>query len=72
MHQRARQGYEDLLAAEYRKSTYSSGAQECVAIGYAADLAGVKDTKNGMVLAVPSGRFAQFVRAAKLGHPINP
>jgi hypothetical protein len=64
----ARPGHDGLRAARFRKSSWSSGAQECVDVGHAGDLAGVKDTKNGhVVLAFPAGPWAQFLTAAKIG-----
>jgi hypothetical protein len=60
--------YEALRAARYRKSSRSSGAQECVAIGRAAGWTGVRDTKQaGDGLAVPDGLFAGFLTAVKNG-----
>lgn len=66
MHTEARPGYEALLAAEKRKSSFSSGAQECVGVGFAADLAGVIDTKNpDAMLAVPVEGFGAMIRSVK-------
>jgi hypothetical protein len=65
--------YEALRAAPYRKSSRSSGAQECVAIGHTNGWTGVQDTKQASdgrthgVLAVPSGPFAGFLTAVKNG-----
>ncbi|MGH3874343.1 MAG: DUF397 domain-containing protein [Pseudonocardiaceae bacterium] len=38
--------FEALRTAPYRKSSRSSGAQECVAVGHAAGWTGVQDTKQ--------------------------
>jgi hypothetical protein len=66
MHKEAQRAHEALRDAEYRKSTYSSGAQECVTVGFAGVWAGVKDTKNPTaLLAVPAQGFAQLVKAVK-------
>jgi hypothetical protein len=65
--------YEALRTARYRKSSHSSGAQECVAIGRANGWTGVQDTKQGTdsrmrgVLALPSGSFAEFITVVKGG-----
>ncbi|MGH3697439.1 MAG: DUF397 domain-containing protein [Pseudonocardiaceae bacterium] len=67
------QGIEALRSARYRKSSRSSGAQECVAIGHAAGWTGVQDTKQHpdsrqrSTLAVPTYQFAAFVTAVKDG-----
>lgn len=66
-------GFEVLRTARYRKSSRSSGAQECVAIGHAAGWTGVQDTKEDAdsrqrtTLAVPTQQFAAFVTAMKDG-----
>jgi hypothetical protein len=65
--------YDALRTAEYRKSSLSSGAQECVAIGHADGWAGVRDTKQANdgrdhdVLALPGSPFAGFLTAVKSG-----
>ncbi len=67
-------GIEALRSAHYRKSSHSSGAQECVAIGHAAGWTGVQDTKEHpdsrqrSTLAVPTQQFAAFVTAVQDGH----
>jgi hypothetical protein len=67
------QSVEVLRSAHYRKSSRSSGAQECVAIGHAAGWAGVQDTKEHpdssqrRTLAVPTQQFATFLTAVKDG-----
>ena len=67
-------GIEVLQTAYYRKSSRSSGAQACVAIGHAAGWAGVQDTKEHAdgrqrtTLAVPTQQFAAFVTAVTDGH----
>ena len=72
MHEQQPQ-YEALRTAKYRKSSRSSGAQECVAIGHANGWTGVQDTKqatdnhNRGILAVPSGPFLGFLTAVKNG-----
>ncbi|MGH3964100.1 MAG: DUF397 domain-containing protein [Pseudonocardiaceae bacterium] len=66
--------FEVLRTAHYRKSSRSSGAQECVAIGHAAGWTGVQDTKEHpdssqrSTLAVPTQQFAAFLTAVKDGH----
>jgi Domain of unknown function (DUF397) len=65
--------HEALRNAPYRKSSRSSGAQECVAIGHAAGWTGVQDTKDHSdsrqrpTLAVPTPQFAAFVTAVADG-----
>jgi Domain of unknown function (DUF397) len=67
-------GIEALRSARYRKSSRSSGAQSCVAIGHAAGWTGVQDTKEHpdsrqrSTLAVPTQQFAAFVTAVQDGH----
>ncbi|HSZ29513.1 MAG TPA: DUF397 domain-containing protein [Pseudonocardiaceae bacterium] len=67
-------GIEALRSAHYRKSSRSSGAQSCVAIGHAAGWTGVQDTKEHAdsrqrtTLAVPTQQFAEFVAAVQDGH----
>jgi hypothetical protein len=67
-------GSEVLRSAHYRKSSRSSGAQSCVAIGHAAGWTGVQDTKEHAdsrqrtTLAVPTQQFAEFVTAVQDGH----
>ena len=62
-----------LRTAHYRKSSRSSGAQECVAICHAVGWTGVQDTKEHAdsrqrrTLAVPTQQFAAFVTAARDG-----
>ena len=66
-------GIEALRSAHYRKSSRSSGAQSCVAIGHAAGWTGVQDTKqhadsrHRTTLAVPTQQFATFVTAMRDG-----
>jgi len=68
------QGIDVLRSAHYCKSSRSSGAQSCVAIGHAAGWTGVQDTKEHAdsrqrtTLAVPAQQFAAFVTAVKDGH----
>lgn len=65
--------YEALRTARYRKSSRSSGAQECVAIGHASGWTGVQDTKQATdshtrdLLALPSRPFVEFITAVKNG-----
>ncbi|MGH3686858.1 MAG: DUF397 domain-containing protein [Pseudonocardiaceae bacterium] len=64
------QGIEALRSAHYRKSSRSSGAQSCVAIGHAAGWTGVQDTKQHQqptTLAVPTPQFAAFLTALTNG-----
>jgi Domain of unknown function (DUF397) len=64
-----------LRTAHYRKSSRSSGAQECVAIGHAAGWTGVQDTKEHpdsrqrTTLAVSTPQFAAFLTALKNEQP---
>ncbi len=66
-------GFEALRDAHYRKSSRSSGAQSCVAIGHAAGWTGVQDTKEHAdsrqraTLAVPTQQFAAFLVAVQDG-----
>jgi hypothetical protein len=65
--------YEALRNARYRKSSRSSGAQECVAIGHANGWTGVQDTKQATdsymrgILALQSGPFVEFITVVKSG-----
>ncbi len=64
---------EVLRTASYRKSSRSSGAQACVAVGQAAAWTGVQDTKEHAdsrqrtTLAVPTQQFAAFITAVQDG-----
>ncbi|MGH3822745.1 MAG: DUF397 domain-containing protein [Pseudonocardiaceae bacterium] len=66
-------GFGALRSARYRKSSRSSGAQACVAIGHAAGWIGVQDTKEHpdsrqrSTLALPTPQFAAFLIAVKNG-----
>ncbi|MEO7195492.1 MAG: DUF397 domain-containing protein [Pseudonocardiaceae bacterium] len=66
-----------LRGAHYRKSSRSSGAQACVAIGHAAGWTGLQDTKEHpdssrrTTLAVPGRQFAAFLTAVR-GGELNP
>jgi hypothetical protein len=57
----------DLAATTFRKSSRSSGAQACVAIGFADGWAGVQDTKEHSdsrqrtTLVLPRAEFALFL-----------
>jgi len=70
-------GFQILRTAHYRKSSRSSGAQECVAIGHAAGWTGVQDTKEHpdsgrrTTLAVPTQHFAAFLTALAGGQLIR-
>lgn len=61
----------DLAATTYRKSSRSSGAQECVAVGFAGGWAGVQDTKEHpdsrqrTTLVVPRAQFSAFLAWTK-------
>ncbi|MGH3719472.1 MAG: DUF397 domain-containing protein [Pseudonocardiaceae bacterium] len=63
--------HEALRSAHYRKSSRSSGAQECVAVGHATGWTGVQDTKEHAdsrrrsTLAVPAQQFTAFLTAVK-------
>jgi hypothetical protein len=65
--------HDALRTARYRKSSRSSGAQECVTIGHANGWTGIQDTKKAAgsgadgVLAVPDRPFGEFVTAVKNG-----
>jgi hypothetical protein len=67
------QGFQALRTAHYHKSSRSSGAQSCVAIGHAAGWTGVQDTKEHTnssqrtTLAVPTREFAALITAIKDG-----
>ncbi len=69
----AQPGIKALRSARYRKSSRSSGAQACVAIGHAAGWTGVQDTKEHpdssqrSTLAVPTQQFTAFVTAVQDG-----
>lgn len=60
-------------SARFRKSSYSSGAQDCVAIGHAAGHTGIQDTKESpetserTTLAFEAGTFSAFVQDVKAG-----
>ncbi|SFE70418.1 protein of unknown function [Actinopolyspora alba] len=60
-------------SAQFRKSSYSSGAQDCVAVGRAGEFAGVQDTKESAdsrertTLAFGADAFGAFVAAVKSG-----
>ncbi|MBV9143572.1 MAG: DUF397 domain-containing protein [Pseudonocardiales bacterium] len=60
-----------LADATYHKSTRSSAAGNCVAVGRAGDWVGVHDTKHGSegirrtTLAFPAAVFAAFLDAVK-------
>ncbi|MFL6140378.1 MAG: DUF397 domain-containing protein [Labedaea sp.] len=62
-----------MRTARYRKSSRSSGAQECVAIGHANGCTGIQDTKQAAgsesegVLALPNRPFDEFLSAIKNG-----
>jgi hypothetical protein len=57
-----------LQSAEYHKSSYSSGSQECVQVAFAAGLTGIQDTKGPRrTLVVPQAAFATFVAAISAG-----
>ncbi|MGH3826878.1 MAG: DUF397 domain-containing protein [Pseudonocardiaceae bacterium] len=66
-------GSEVLRGARYHKSSRSSGAQECVAIGHAAGWTGLQDTKEHpdsgrrTTLAVSGRQFAAFLTAVRDG-----
>lgn len=64
---------EELLrtSARFQKSSRSSGAQDCVAVGHLEGLTytGLRDTKNpNSVLAVTNSAFGAFLRTIKSGH----
>ena len=62
-----------LADATYTKSTRSSAAGNCVAVGLACGWVGVQDTKQGpdstrrTTLAFPPATFAAFLDAVKTG-----
>ncbi|HET9254075.1 MAG TPA: DUF397 domain-containing protein [Pseudonocardiaceae bacterium] len=66
-------GAQALRTTYYRKSSRSSGAQACVAIGHAAGWTGVQDTKEHpdsgqrITLAVSTQQFAAFLTALTTG-----
>lgn len=60
--------HEALRAASYRKSSRSSGAQECVLVGAAAGWVGVQDSKlgaDGPTLAVPATAWRALIAAIR-------
>jgi hypothetical protein len=62
-----------LADATYTKSTRSSAAGNCVAVGHAGGWVGIQDTKQGSdstrrtTLAFPAATFAAFLDAMKTG-----
>lgn len=57
----------DLSAAQWRKSSYSGTASNCVEVAYAERVAGVRDSKkaDGPVLVFPESRWADFLAGQK-------
>jgi hypothetical protein len=57
---------------EYRKSSYSSGSQECVEVGFAPGLTGIQDTKDprSRTVVVSQRAFAMFVAEIDAGRII--
>jgi hypothetical protein len=62
-----------LAGATYHKSTRSTAAGNCVAVGYAGGWVGVQDTKQGpdstrrTTVALPAATFCAFLDAVKVG-----
>ena len=66
---------QDLSAAEWRKSSFSGGAQNCVEVaGNLAGIVAVRDSKNpdGSALVVTRERWAAFAEAVRAGEPRAP
>jgi hypothetical protein len=62
-------GLAAVRTATYRKSSRSSGAQECVAVGFAAGWVGVRDTKEDHhILVLPAARFTEFLASLQVSH----
>ncbi|HEX4725766.1 MAG TPA: DUF397 domain-containing protein [Pseudonocardiaceae bacterium] len=60
-------GLAAVRAATYRKSSRSSGAQVCVAIGFAAGWVGVRDTKEDHhILVLPAAPFTAFLASLQI------
>ncbi|GAB3699527.1 DUF397 domain-containing protein [Saccharopolyspora tripterygii] len=59
----------DLSQATWRKSSYSGGGNQCVEVGAALGVVGLRDTKDlqSGTLVVPARRFADFIAAVKAG-----
>lgn len=59
----------DLSRATWRKSSYSGGGNQCVEVGAAPGVVGIRDTKDRDhgTLAVTPQRFADLVAAIKAG-----
>ena len=53
----------------WRKSSYSSGANNCVEVAVGSRWVAIRDSKNplGCVLVVGTDEFAQFTAAIKAG-----
>jgi len=54
----------------WRKSSYSSNGSNCVEVGSAPGLVGVRDTKLGKdspILAVPTDEWASFLTGIRAG-----
>jgi hypothetical protein len=59
----------NLHCAEYRKSSYSSGSQECVEVAFVPGLTGIQDSKGPhRTLVVPQDAFTRFVAEISVGH----
>jgi hypothetical protein len=63
---------QDLSAAEWRKSSFSGAAQNCVEVaGNLPGIVAIRDSKNpdGPALVVSRTRWDAFVAAIKAGEP---
>ncbi|MBA8825773.1 hypothetical protein FHX42_003139 [Saccharopolyspora lacisalsi] len=56
-------------SAVFKKSTYSSGAQDCVEVALTARAVGVRDSKDRAVghFTVPPARWNTFLNTVKTG-----
>lgn len=62
--------HEALRAANYRKSSRSSGAQNCVMVGTAAGWVGIQDSKLGAdspILAFTTAEWRALIAAIRAG-----
>ncbi|MEW1721428.1 DUF397 domain-containing protein [Streptomyces sp. NPDC093109] len=61
----------DLIAADWTKSRFSSGGDNCVEVATAGHTTGLRDSKvpNGPHLAVTAAAFATFLAGLKAAGP---
>ncbi|SFY29167.1 DUF397 domain-containing protein [Streptomyces atratus] len=62
-------GKADLSAANWKKSSFSSGGDNCVEVAFAGGVTGIRDSKVAQcpVLAVTADAFAAFLGGVKDG-----